>query len=303
MGPGGRSARLPCASWRSPPPGRVGGHVPAVHDEPLRADRRGGRQLLGEQLAAGDPDPVVGARDVDQVRRVDVDSTPAAAMRRRQCARVPAGECGRPSSPAGRRGRTGPRPHSLASRRGQRIALVDVSSDADHASSLVRRQRRRAWLWACELRPRRAARPGGVHGSGREAAVRHAEATPTKPATMPVTMSIRSLLVAETSWLYRPTTEGRRAQRRGHHVLAHDESRDERDDPGDQRTRSARSARVTPAVGVEREVRRGADEDGLWRLAAWPPPRGMVRLAADLPESVPVARRWESCAGQLPGPW
>jgi hypothetical protein len=47
--------------------------VPPVHDEPLRADRRCGLQVLVEQLPARDADPVVGGRHVDHVRRVDVN--------------------------------------------------------------------------------------------------------------------------------------------------------------------------------------------------------------------------------------
>jgi hypothetical protein len=46
--------------------------VPAVHDQALGADRSGGGELLLEQLAAGNPDPVVWGRHVDHVRRVHV---------------------------------------------------------------------------------------------------------------------------------------------------------------------------------------------------------------------------------------
>ena len=50
--------------------------VAAVHDQPLRADRRGGVHVLLEQLAGRDPDPVVRRRHVDDVRRVDVEVDP-----------------------------------------------------------------------------------------------------------------------------------------------------------------------------------------------------------------------------------
>ena len=55
--------------------GRIGarGDVPAVHDEPLGADRRRRLELLVEQLPARDADPVVGGGHVDHVRGVDVD--------------------------------------------------------------------------------------------------------------------------------------------------------------------------------------------------------------------------------------
>ena len=46
--------------------------VPAMNDEALRADRGSGSELLLEQLPAGNPDPVIGRRHVDDVRRMDV---------------------------------------------------------------------------------------------------------------------------------------------------------------------------------------------------------------------------------------
>jgi hypothetical protein len=49
------------------------GDVAAVHDQALGPDRRGRLELLVEDLPARDPDPVVAGRDVDDVRRVDVD--------------------------------------------------------------------------------------------------------------------------------------------------------------------------------------------------------------------------------------
>ena len=50
--------------------------VAAVDDDALGADLGGGRQVLLEQLAAGDADAVVEARDVDRVGRVDVEVDP-----------------------------------------------------------------------------------------------------------------------------------------------------------------------------------------------------------------------------------
>ena len=51
-------------------------HVAAVHDHARCADGGGGLQVLPEQLAAGNPDPVVGGRHVDPVRSVDEDLDP-----------------------------------------------------------------------------------------------------------------------------------------------------------------------------------------------------------------------------------
>jgi hypothetical protein len=48
-------------------------HVAAVDDEPLRPDVRSGFGVLEQELAAGNPDPVIGRRDVEPVGRVDVD--------------------------------------------------------------------------------------------------------------------------------------------------------------------------------------------------------------------------------------
>ena len=58
--------------------------VAAVHDQALRADRRRGVDVLLEQLARRDPDPVVGGGDVDEVGRVDVE-VDARPPRRRPC--------------------------------------------------------------------------------------------------------------------------------------------------------------------------------------------------------------------------
>ena len=57
--------------------------VAAVHDQPLRAQLGGGLGVRQQQLAAGDPDPVVERGDVDDVRRVDVDVHVGRLERRR----------------------------------------------------------------------------------------------------------------------------------------------------------------------------------------------------------------------------
>ncbi len=50
--------------------------MPAVHDQALGADLGGRVDVLLEQLAAGDPDPVVRGRDVHDVRGVHVEVDP-----------------------------------------------------------------------------------------------------------------------------------------------------------------------------------------------------------------------------------
>ena len=50
--------------------------VAAVDDQALGPDLGGGVDVLLEELAARDPDPVVGGGDVDDVRRVDVEVDP-----------------------------------------------------------------------------------------------------------------------------------------------------------------------------------------------------------------------------------
>src|SRR5690606_19612618 len=58
--------------------------VAAVHDQALGADLRGRVHVLLEQLAGGDPDAVVRGRDVDDVRRVDVQVDAGGLGRRTQ---------------------------------------------------------------------------------------------------------------------------------------------------------------------------------------------------------------------------
>jgi hypothetical protein len=66
--------------------------VPAVHDQPFRPDRGGRLELLIEQLAGRDPDPVVGRGHVDDVRRVDVHVHVGLRVRVAHRGRVPAGD-------------------------------------------------------------------------------------------------------------------------------------------------------------------------------------------------------------------
>ena len=99
--------------------------VAAVHDEALGADVRRRLRVLQQQLAAGDPDAVVGGRDVEPVRRVDVDVKirgPDGVRMRMRLGRGVALRVGEEEldhlGPARRRG-------------GQRVPGVDVSADAD----------------------------------------------------------------------------------------------------------------------------------------------------------------------------
>jgi hypothetical protein len=58
-------------------------HVTAVHDQALRADGGRGRRVVEQDLAGRDADLVVGAGDVDDVRRVDVEVQVAGAVPQR----------------------------------------------------------------------------------------------------------------------------------------------------------------------------------------------------------------------------
>ena len=105
--------------------------VTAVHDQALGPNRGRRVKLLAEQLAAGDPDPVVRARHVDAVRRVDEHLQARLAERGAQPGGVPAGE--RRRAPALRVAEeelddlgTG------GLRHGQRVAFTLVGTDANH---------------------------------------------------------------------------------------------------------------------------------------------------------------------------
>ena len=156
------------------------GDVPAVHDQALGADRGRGGELLAEQLAAGNPDPVVRAGHVDAVRRVDEHLQARLAERGAELARVTAGE--RRRAPALRVAEeelddlgTG------GARHRQRVTFAVVGTDANHAP---------------ERRQGRPARPAQA-GSGKKPPCAKPRAVPTNAATSPVTMIIRSSRVAE----------------------------------------------------------------------------------------------------------
>src|SRR5690348_4644076 len=108
------------------------GDVAAVHDQALRADRSRGGELLAQQLAAGDTDPVVRAGHVDAVRRVDEDLEARLVERSAKLARVTAGERGR--APA--LGVTEEELDDLGTggaRHRQRITFTVVRTNANHA--------------------------------------------------------------------------------------------------------------------------------------------------------------------------
>ena len=119
------------------PLARVGARVDvaAVHDHAPRADGGGGLQLLAEQLAAGDPDPVVGGRHVDAVRSVDED-VDAAPRRTRRAARP--GSPGKVGAfqPCGSPRKNWATSASQEVARGERVAAVHVGPDPRHPPSL-----------------------------------------------------------------------------------------------------------------------------------------------------------------------
>ena len=198
--------------------GHAAGHVTAVHHEALRPDGRRGLQLLGEKLAAGDPDPVVRARHVDAVRRVDVRVHARRRQRVAQSRRVTA-----------RKGRRVPALRVAEEElddvgaggvhHRQRVALAVVCTDANHGPSLATIHDRPG------PRPLRPGTPGRRHcpvqeggswprvtttlgqgmggrGPGQRKGPPWAKASmsPTKAATRPVTMTIRCSRVAEIIW-------------------------------------------------------------------------------------------------------
>ena len=122
--------------------------VPAVHDQPLGADLGRRRRVLGQQLAAGDADPVVRRGDVEPVGRVHVEVDPGLPRRRRAGRPLPR-RTPRPgpSSPAGRRGRSAPgrrrgrppRRSGRPSRRGHRCATWSWSDPTTGAPTPAER--------------------------------------------------------------------------------------------------------------------------------------------------------------------
>src|SRR5437764_9511928 len=109
-----------------------GGDVPAVHDQALGPDRRGRLELLVEEFPARDPDPVVAGRDVDDVRRVDVDVDARCGEGVPYGGRVPAGY--HRALPALRVAQEElGRVRAAGDRLVQRVINVEVGSDARHA--------------------------------------------------------------------------------------------------------------------------------------------------------------------------
>jgi hypothetical protein len=111
----------------------LGGDVAAVHDQPARADRRGRLELLLEQLTAGDTNPVVGARDVDHVGRVNVDVHPRLRVRVPDSRRI-ATRDDRPLPPLRVAEEELRRVRSARGRLGQRVVNVEMPSDSHHAT-------------------------------------------------------------------------------------------------------------------------------------------------------------------------
>ena len=135
-----RRTRRSCASCRSRRPGRRPcRRVHRGRSGPWRRASAAACGVLQQQLAARDPDAVVGGGHVEPVRRVDVDVD----ARRRAARRRPAAASARRSS-AGRSGRTGrprprgprPRPAGRPSRRGHRYACrASLRRRSDHAAA------------------------------------------------------------------------------------------------------------------------------------------------------------------------
>lgn len=151
-------------------------HVAAVDDQRLGADRRGRFELLAQDLPARDPDPVVGRRHVDHVRRVYIEVNP-----------------GRAEGPADLRGITGQdrrlpalgvteeglnRVRLAGDRLGQRVPAVDVDTDTHHPPSLA---------------------PGmvGLSAECQKPPWARPRQAPTNPAMIPVMITIRSGRVEE----------------------------------------------------------------------------------------------------------
>ena len=136
-----------------------GGHVPAVHDQALRADRRRGFSCWLEDLPAGDPDPVVRRGDVDHVRRVDEHGHARVPERRRGSPRGSPGQ--HRSLPALRVAEEElDRVRARRLRRGERVAVMKMQSDEAPCAepSPRRRQRQPAQLRPAPLLPDAAVR-------------------------------------------------------------------------------------------------------------------------------------------------
>src|SRR5579875_5260 len=171
--------------------GRIdpGVHVAAVHDQALGPDGGGRRQMLAEQFAAGDADPVVRGGHVDPVRGVHEHLDARLGERVLHRGRVAAREYRR--LPVLRVTKKELCDGSIALfGLGQRIFPADVCPDARHAPSL----RGRPPGWGQSAKPPWA----------------NPRPTPTNAATRPVTITIRWFLVAEIIWSYIPTNRASR---------------------------------------------------------------------------------------------
>jgi hypothetical protein len=104
--------------------------VAAVHDQPACPDRRGRLELLIEELAARDPDPVVGRRHVDDVRRVHVAADAGVGEGRRDLGRLAGQHRRLPALRVAQEELHGVRPGGQGL--GQRVAIMQVHADRGH---------------------------------------------------------------------------------------------------------------------------------------------------------------------------
>ena len=111
--------------------------VAAVHDQALGAQRRRRVDVLLEQLARRDPDPVVRGGDVDDVRRVDVEVDPG----RRRVVAQPLEPAGVPHlGPLVALGVAEEELHQVGLaglRLRDRVLLLDVRADPGHGDQTI----------------------------------------------------------------------------------------------------------------------------------------------------------------------
>jgi hypothetical protein len=114
--------------------------VAAVHDQALGPDRRRGRRLVGEDLAAGDADPVVGRGDVDEVGRVHVEVDPGLLRGCTQRGRAPVVRDLRSLPALGVAEEELREVRAAGGRLGDRVDLVDVGTDSQRGRAGSRRR-------------------------------------------------------------------------------------------------------------------------------------------------------------------